>query len=214
VYSPTLQTHLQHLKLTLEVLRGNRLFARRSKCRFACSEIDYLGHIISAKGVKADGKKLSAMVEWPKPKTLKALRSFLGLTGYYRKFIKGYGSIAASLTDLLKKNAFLWSEVVEQAFQNLKVVVTNPLVLVLLDFNQPFVIECDEPGRGVGAVLMQNQRPIAFFNQVLKGRFLLLSTYEKELVALVAAVKKWRPYVLGHPLTIKIDHQSLKYLLE
>jgi hypothetical protein len=117
VYSPTLQTHLQHLKLTLEVLRGNQLFAKRSKCIFACSEIDYLGHIISAKGVKADGKKLSAMVEWPRPKSLKALRGFLGLTMYYRKFIKGYGSIATLLTDLLKKNAFLWSEVTEQAFR-------------------------------------------------------------------------------------------------
>jgi hypothetical protein len=116
VYSPTLQTHLQHLKLTLEILRGNQLFAKRSKCKFACSEIDYLGHIISAEGVKADSKKLSAMVEWPRPKSLKALRGFLGLTRYYRKFIKGYGSIAAPLTDLLKKNAFLWSEVAEQAF--------------------------------------------------------------------------------------------------
>jgi hypothetical protein len=195
-------------------LRGNQLFAKRSKCRFACSEIDYLGHIISAEGVKADGKKLSAMVEWPRPKSLKALRGFLGLTGYYRKFIKGYGSIAAPLTDLLKKNAFLWSEFAEQTFQNLKVAVTNPPVLVLPDFKQPFVIECDTSGRGIGAVLMQNQRPIDFFSQVLKGRFLLMSTYEKELVALVAAVKKWRPYVLGHPLTIKTDHQSLKYLLE
>jgi hypothetical protein len=100
--------------------------------------------------VKANGKKLSAVVAWPRPKSLKALKGFLGLTGYYRKFIKGHGSIAAPLTDLLKKNAFLWSEVAEQAFQNLKVVVTNPPVLVLPDFNQPFVIECDASGRGIG----------------------------------------------------------------
>jgi hypothetical protein len=165
--------------------------------------------------VKANGKKLIAMVEWPKPKSLKALRGLLGLTGYYRKFIRGYGSIAAPLTDLLKKNAFAWNEVAEATFKELKTAVTNPPVLMLPNFNLPFAVECDASGRGIGAVLMQQQQPLAFFNQVLKGRFLLMSTYEKELVALVPTVKKWRPYLLGHFFfTIKIDHQSLKFLLE
>jgi hypothetical protein len=103
VYSSNIQVHSRHLKITLEVLRVHQLFAKKSKCRFGCSEIEYLGHLISAEGVKADGKKLSAMVEWLKPKSLKALRGFLGLTGHYRKFIRGYRSVAAPLTDLLKK---------------------------------------------------------------------------------------------------------------
>jgi hypothetical protein len=214
VYNPSLQDHFEHLKLTLEVLRSNQLFAKKSKCKFGCTEIDCLGHLISAKGVKDDGKKLTVMIDWPVPQNLKALKGFLGLTGYYRKFIKGYGSIAAPLTDLLKKNAFSWSELADKAFVALKEVVTSPPVLVLPYFTKPFVIECDASGRGIGAVLMQNQRPIAFFSQVLKGRFLLMSTYEKKLLALVEVVKKWRPYVLGHPLTIKTDHQSLKFLLE
>ena len=102
-----MQSHFQHLQLTLKVLRKNQLFSKRSKCKFGCSKIDYLGHLISAKRVKAYGNKLSAVVDWPRPKTLKALRGFLGLTGYYHKFVNGYGSITASLTDLLKKNAFL-----------------------------------------------------------------------------------------------------------
>ncbi|XP_059449450.1 uncharacterized protein LOC132180588 [Corylus avellana] len=106
VYSPNLILHLQHLQVTLEILRSHQLFAKRSKCRFGCSEVDYLGHLISAEGVRVDSKKLSAMAEWPRPKSLKALRGFLGLTGYYRKFVMGYGSIAAPLTDLLKKNAW------------------------------------------------------------------------------------------------------------
>jgi hypothetical protein len=214
VYSANINDHLINLKTTLDVLRAHQLFAKKSKCRFGCSEIEYLGHLISAEGVKADGKKLSAMVEWPKPKSLKALRGFLGLTGYYRKFIRGYGSIVAPLTDLLKKNAFAWNEGAEAAFEELKAAVTNPPVLMLPNFNLPFVVECDASVRGIGAVLMQQQQPLAFFSQVLKGRFVLMSTYEKELLALVAAVRKWRPYLLGHFFTIKTDHQSLKFLLE
>jgi hypothetical protein len=130
VYSTNINDHLSHLKITLEVLRDHQLFAKKSKCRFGCSEIDYLGHLISAKRVKADGKKLSVVVEWSKPKSLKALKGFLGLTGYYRKFIKSYGSIAAPLTDLLKKNAFAWNEGAKAAFKELKAAVTNPPVLI------------------------------------------------------------------------------------
>jgi hypothetical protein len=106
VYSHNMQEHLQHLNLSLDVLRAHQLFVKKIKCKFGCAEFNYLGHLISTKGVKADGKKLIAMVEWPRPKSLKALWGFLRLTRYYLKFVKGYGSIAAPLTDLLKKNAF------------------------------------------------------------------------------------------------------------
>jgi hypothetical protein len=170
VYNANFNDHLIHLKTTLEVLRTHHMFAKKSKCRFGCSEIEYLGHLISAERVKVDGKKLIAMVEWSKPKSLKALKGFLGLTGYYRKFIRGYGSIAAPLTDLLKKNDFAWNEVAETAFEELKAAITNPPVLMLPNFNLPFVVECDASGRGIGAVLMQQQQPLAFFSQVLKGR--------------------------------------------
>ena len=136
------------------------------------------------------------------------------MTGYYRKFIKNYDQIAAPLTALLKKNAFAWSDAADLAFQHLKVAVSQPLVLALPNFNQHFIIECDASGTGLGAVLMQNQRPIAFHTQTLKGKALQLSTYEKELLALVTAVHKWRPYLLGRPFIIKIDQKSLKYILE
>jgi hypothetical protein len=154
VYSANVNDHLIHLKTTLEVLRAHQMFAKKSKCRFGCSEIEYLGHLISTEGVKANGKKLIAVVEWPKPKSLKALRGLLGLTGYYRKFIRGYGSIAAPLTDLLKKYAFAWNEVVEATFEELKAAITNPPVLMLPNFNLPFVVKCNALGRGIGAVLM------------------------------------------------------------
>jgi hypothetical protein len=179
VYSLDSQSHLGHLESTLSLLQQHQLFAKQSKCRFGCSEVDYLGHIVSDMGVKADPEKIKAMVQWPFPMNIKSLRGFLGLTGYYRKFIRGYGSIAAPLTAMLKKNAFLWTEDAKTAFQKLKAAVTHAPVLALPNFNQPFVVECDASGVGIGAVLMQDHRPIAFLSKALKGRALHMSTYEK-----------------------------------
>ncbi|RVX03831.1 Transposon Tf2-8 polyprotein [Vitis vinifera] len=177
-------------------------------------EFLYLGHLISKDGVQADPTKIEAMLNWPFPTSLKSLRGFLGLTGYYRKFIKGYGLIAAPLTALLKKNSFKWTESAKKAFQDLKHAVTSPPVLALPDFSIPFTIQCDASGIGVGAVLMQQGRPLAYMSQAIHGKALQLSTYEKELMALVLAVKKWRSYLLGHNFKIQTDQQSLKYLLE
>ena len=173
-----------------------------------------MDHVISGEGVRADSKKISAMVQWPILDSVKALRGFLGLTGYYRKFIKGYGAIAKPLTDLLKKDSFHWNDKALEAFTKLKEAVTQPPVLALPDFSRSFIIECDASGKGLGAVLMQDQRPIAFHSQALKDKYLHLSTYETELLALASAVKKWRSYLLGRPFVVKTDHQSLKFLLE
>jgi hypothetical protein len=214
IYSRDMETHLTHLTKTLELLRHHQLYAKMSKCTFGCSEVEHLGHVVTPQGVCADPGKIQAMVDWPFPKTIKALRGFLGLTGYYRKFIKGYGSIAAPLTAMLRKNAFSWTDSAQEAFQALKVAVTQAPVLALPNFSQPFIIECDASGIGIGAVLMQNNRPIAFLSKALKGKALHMSTYEKELFALVTAVQKWRPYLLGQSFLVKTDQQSLKFLLE
>uniref|UniRef100_A0A2N9HKA3 RNA-directed DNA polymerase n=1 Tax=Fagus sylvatica TaxID=28930 RepID=A0A2N9HKA3_FAGSY len=159
VYSQNLEEHKIHLKAVLQVLLDHQLFAKKSKCVFAVGEVEYLGHVISGRGVQTDPKKIAAMVNWPKPQTLKALRGFLGLTGYYRKFIRGYGQIASPLTELREDP---WLSIVKP----------------------------------------------------LKGKALFLSTYEKELMALVLSVKKWRPYLFGQNFVIKTDQQSLKHLLE
>ncbi|XP_042952144.1 uncharacterized protein K02A2.6-like [Carya illinoinensis] len=156
VYSKSRAEHLGHLSKVLSLLQQHSLYAKRSKCKFAVGEIDYLGHVINANGVMADATKVAAMLEWPEPKNVKSLREFLGLTGYYRKFIRNYGSIAGPLTDLLKKNAFSWSEETRKAFKALKQAVAHPPVLRLPDFSKPFVIECDASGMGLGAVLMQS----------------------------------------------------------
>ncbi len=214
VFSSDFDTHLLHLETTLSILCEHKLFAKKSKCCFGCKEVEYLGHIVSEHGVKADPGKIQAMLDWPFPTTVKSLRGFLGLTGYYRKFIRAYGSIAAPLTEMLRKNAFKWTVGAEKAFQQLKEAVTQAPVLALPNFSQPFVIECDASGVGVGAVLMQEQRPVAFLSKALKGRALHMSTYEKELFALVTAIQKWRPYLLGQTFVVKTDQQSLKFLLE
>ena len=163
---------------------------------FACDEVEYLGHLIFGEGVRTDPKKTATMQQWPILKDVKALKGFLGLTGYYRKFVKGYGQIAAPLIALLKNDSFVWTLEVAISFQRLKEVVSCPLVLALPDFTKLFIMECDASSLGLGAVLMQDHRPITYHNQALKGSKLSLSTYEKELLALVVAMKKWRPYLL------------------
>ena len=150
VFNHCLDDRVSHLRTVLRVLLSHQLYAKQSKCVFGCSKVEYLGHIIFGEGVKVDLKKIFAMLQWPIPENVKALRGFLGLTGYYRKFIKGYGSSAQPLTDPLLKVAFQWTDKALEAFLTLKEVVTKPPVLALPDFSKPFVIECDASGGGLG----------------------------------------------------------------
>ena len=165
-----------------------------------------MGHIISANGVVTDPKKVEAMLSWPIPKNIKALRGFLGLTGYYRKFVKSYGEISRPLTNLLKKNKFSWNEAATLAFEQLKAATSSTPVLALPNFNKPFIVETDASQSGIGVVLMHENRPIAYISKTLPPTKHALSTYEKELWALVYAVHKWRPYLLGHQFIIRTDH--------
>ena len=213
IYSPSLASHLEHLQVTLHTLRQNTLYAKKSKCMFGVKKVDYLGHVISAQGVATDPSKITAVKEWPTPTTVKQLRGFLGLTGYYRRFVKHYGQISKPLTDLLKKNAFHWDDTAQQAFEHLKEAMITAPVLALPNFSKTFVIETDASGKGIGAVLMQEGHPIAYFSKALASQHHSLSTYEKELMAVVLAVEHWRPYLLGRHFIIKTDHFSLKYLL-
>ncbi|KAL8137446.1 LOW QUALITY PROTEIN: hypothetical protein V2J09_003447 [Rumex salicifolius] len=182
--------------------------------RFVFDPINYLGHIISGSGVSTDPSKVSAMRDWPTPVSFRALRGFLGLTGYYRRFVPNYGSIARPLTEVLKADKFLWTDAANQSFLSLKHLMSSTLVLRLPDFSLPFVLETDACNVGIGAVLMQQGHPIAYISQALHGSNLLLATYEKELLAILLAVDKWRHYLEGAHFYIRTDHQPLRHLLD
>jgi transposase InsO family protein len=198
----------------LQLLKEQQLYAKPSKCFFGVKEVEYLGHIVSHEGVKVDPNKIKAMMDWPIPKTLKNLRGFLGLTGYYRKFVRNYGRIAAPLMTLTKKDSFSWTPEATKSFEQLKEVMCKAPVLTTPDFTKTFIVECDASGNGIGVVLMQEGRPLAFESRPLKGKDLHKPIYEKEMMAILHALKKWCPYLIGRHFKVKTDHDSLKYFLE
>ncbi|KAL0560926.1 hypothetical protein IC582_001343 [Cucumis melo] len=214
IYSVDITKHEKHLEMVFAVLRDNRLFPNKKKCVIAHSKIQYFGHRISNKRVEVDEDKIKSMVNWPQPKDITGLRGFLGLTGYYRRFVKGYGEIAAPLTQLLQNNAFSRNEEAIVAFEQLKAAMTILSVLALPDWSLPFIIETDASYFGLGAVLSQNGYPIAFFSQKLSLKAQTKSIYERELMAVVLAVQKWRHYLMGRKFTIIFYQRALKFLLE
>jgi hypothetical protein len=174
-----------------------------------------LDHIVSEQGLSTDTSKIKAIQDWPTPASVKELCGFLGLAGYYRKFVKNFGIIARPLTNLLRKDSlFIWTPKHSTAFDTLKLALTSALVLSLPDFNQPFHIEIDASGSGVGAVLQQNGHPLAFISKALGPQNLGLSTYEKEYLAIVMAVDQWRYYLLQNEFFIHTDQKSLIHLNE
>lgn len=154
-----------------------------------------------------DPVMVGAVLKWPTPTTSRGLRGFLGLTGYYCRFICDYGKLTAPFTALLKKenSKWHWPMEAESAFQNQKQALTTGPVLRMPNFSQPFEIECDASGRGLGAVLMQDRQHVAYFSRILSGKLLTKSAYEKELMALVLAVQHWRPYLLGRRFVVRTD---------
>ena len=153
--------------------------------------MDYLGHKIPKEGVKFDPSKIKATMEWTKIDNILKLRGFLGLIGYYRIFLNNYAHKTAPLTNLLKKNSFQWNSEVEKCFETLKCMMSSNPVLPMPNFTKPFVVECDASGFRLGEVLMQEGNPIAFESRKLNKRESLKSTYDKERLAIVHAIKKW-----------------------
>lgn len=190
VYSQDKNKHQGQLDLVLQKLADNSLYANLKKCEFGQSTIGYLGHRISGDGVGAEEDKNKAIKEWPQPQNLRELRGFLGLTGYYRKFVASYAQIAQPLSDQLKRDNFGWTEAATTAYETLKTAMVQAPVLRLPNFDQLFVLETDASGYGIGGVLMQQNQPIAYFSKLLGPRTQLKSTYEKELIAICLSIQK------------------------
>lgn len=215
IYSLTLEVHLDHLREVFKILDQHQLLLKQSKCSFGQQQLEYLGHIINANGVAPDPKKIEAVQNWPTPTDIKQLRGFLGLSGYYRKFIKNYGVLSRPLTDLLKKDSlFHWTAQHQQCFDTLKQALISTPVLALPDFAKPFMVETDASSTGIGVVLSQAGHPVAYISKALGPKAQALSTYKKECMAVILAISKWKPYLQHREFTIATDHKSLIHLGE
>ncbi|KAL0539581.1 hypothetical protein IC582_023797 [Cucumis melo] len=212
IYSKTEAEHEEHLRIVLQTLRDNKLYAKFSKCEFWLKQVSFLGHVVSKAGVSVDPAKIEAVIGWTRPSTVSEVRSFLGLAGYYRRFVENFSRIATPLTQLTRKGApFVWSKACEDSFQNLKQKLVTAPVLTVSDGSGSFVIYSDASKKGLGCVLMQQGKVVAYASRQLKSHEQNYPTHDLELAAVVFALKIWRHYLYGEKIQIFTDHKSLKY---
>ena len=217
VYSRSKEEHDKHLRIVLETLRENKLYAKLSKCEFYSKEISFLGHVINEHGIKMEPSKVDAVSKWPQPKNVHDIRSFLGLAGYYRRFVKDFSKIASPLTELLHKSKkFQWTDEQEQAFHTLKVAVSSAPVLIVPDPKLAYTVLTDASGYAIGAALCQDHgnglQPCAYLSRKMNEHEKNYPVHEQELLAIVHALREWRHYLLGNRFTVITDHRSLQYL--
>jgi hypothetical protein len=213
IFSKNEEEHDEHLRLVLQKLRENQLYAKLKKCEFWLKEVSFLGHIISQGGISVDPSKVKDVLSWRTPQNVSDIRSFLGLVGYYRRFIEGFSKISKPMTELLANgNTFEWTSRRETSFQELKKRLTTAPVLTMLDMEKPFLIYCDASGQGLGCVLMQDGHIVAYASRQLRKHEEKYTTYDLELAAMIHALKIWRHYIIGKRCKVYSDHQSLKYI--
>jgi hypothetical protein len=213
IYSKSEEEHAKHLRIVLTRLREHQLYAKFSKCVFWLEEIQFLGHVLSAKGIAVNPSKVKDILEWKPQTTVHQVPSFLGLVGYYRRFIPDFSKIVKPITSLLKNDTrFDWSSKCNEAFEQLKILLTTAPVLAQPDIEKPFDVYCDASGSGLGCVLMQEGRVIAYASRQLRRHEEHYPTHDLELAAMDHALKIWRHYLLGNICHIYTDHKSLKYI--
>jgi hypothetical protein len=213
IYSGSLEKHEEHLRKVFQRLRENKLYAKLEKCEFGVKEVDFPGHRITQEGLKMDDHKVKAILDWEPPKSVPALRSFLGLASYYRKFIKNFAKIAAPLTNLLKKSAvtYEWEEACNEAFETLKGILVKAQLLKVSDFDKEFEIHSDASNFAIGGVLVQEGRPVAFESKKLSETKRRWPTHEKEMWAVIHYLKTWGHYIGSKDVVVWTDNVTLKY---
>ncbi|GJS41908.1 putative reverse transcriptase domain-containing protein [Tanacetum coccineum] len=215
IYSKTKEEHDVYLRLILELLKKEELYAKFSKCDFWLSKVQFLGHVIDSEGIHVDPAKIESIKDWESPKTPTEIRQFLGLAGYYRRFIEGFSKIAKPMTKLTQKSVkFNWGEKEETAFQTLKQKLCSAPILALPEGSENFVVYCDASHKGLGAVLMQKEKVIAYASRQLKIHEKNYTTHDLELGAVVFALKMWRHYLYGTKCVVYTDHKSLQHILD
>ncbi|OMO80899.1 reverse transcriptase [Corchorus capsularis] len=213
VSSKSMEEHGEHLWLVLQILREKKLYAKFKKCEFWLDSVAFLGHVVSKDGISVDTEKVKAIVEWSRPTNAIEVRSFLGLAGYYRRFVEGFSSIAMPMTKLTRKGAkFEWTKECEKSFKELKERLTSANVLNVPDGSGGFTIYSDASKKGLGCVLMQNGKVVAYASRQLKPYERNYPTHDLELAAVVFALKILRHYLYGEKCEIFTDHKSLKYI--
>ncbi|GJR95328.1 putative reverse transcriptase domain-containing protein [Tanacetum coccineum] len=215
IYSKNKKEHEEHLKAILELLKKEELYAKFSKCEFWIPKVQFLGHVIDSQGIHVDPAKIESIKDWASPKTPTEIRQFLGLAGYYQRFIEGFSKNAKPMTKLTqKKVAFTWGDKQEAAFQTLKNKLCSTPILALPQGAENFIVYCDASHKGLGAVLMQNEKVIAYASRQLKIHEKNYTTHDLELGAVVFALKIWRHYLYGTKCTVFTDHKSLQHILD
>ncbi|GJX35723.1 putative reverse transcriptase domain-containing protein [Tanacetum coccineum] len=215
IYSKSKKEHEEHLRQILKLLKKEELYAKFSKCEFWISRVQFLGHVIDCRGIHIDPAKIESIKDWASPKTPTEIRQFLGLAGYYRRFIKGFSKIAKLMTKLTQKGVkFDWGDKQEAAFQLLKQKLCSAPILALPEGSEDFIAYCDASKKGLGAVLMQREKVISYASRQLKIHEKNYTTHDLELGAVVFALKIWRHYLYGTKCTVFTDHKSLQHILD
>jgi len=210
IYSRNIKEHEEHLRIVLQTLREHQLYGKFSKCDFYKEQIQYLGHIITKEGIVVDPEKIKTIMEWPTPKDVADIRYFMGLAGYYRQFVEGFSRIAYPITSLQKKGkVFKWTADCQRSFEQLKYLLTTAPVLSVADPEKEYVVCTDASKEGVGGVLMQEGKVIAYESRKLKEHEQKYSAYDLELTAVVHALKMWCHYLVGRKFLLMTDHHSL-----
>ncbi|GJY52929.1 putative reverse transcriptase domain-containing protein [Tanacetum coccineum] len=215
IYSKSKKEHEEHLRQILKLLKKEELYAKFSKCEFWISREQFLGHVIDCRGIHVDPAKIESIKYWASPKTPTKICQFLGLAGYYRRFIEGFSKIAKTMTKLTQKGVqFDSDDKQEAAFQLLKQKLYSAPILALPEGSEDFIAYCDASKKGLGAVLMQREKVISYASRQLKIHEKNYTTHDLELGAVVFALKIWRHYLYGTKCTVFTDHKSLQHILD